>query len=344
VECEHMRTHYHRRGGPGGGAGCCWCGVEKQTGVRLFGGKIAGMAGGGAARLAQLWDSISSIPKPEPGVPMQAPKVEQIETESVDPLGRLPRIVLSAVLATLGLGCLVFEPGRHLVLAAISFAAAFGLQWRNPFRRSERPDALEIEMALAGARKQLAVAVNRWNSICHDQRFDKLLEELTDAKRRLMELPHQRDARRRALLDDAAKRQRDLYLDRFRIDKAKLKKLWPQELTMLASYGIETAEDALRLQSSMESLVLKGTFHEIIDWAHRCAADFRFDPNKDLEGEDLKDLEETLRMQEDRLLERLKDGEADLKQLAEDIAAQRTSADAEIRSARRAINEAEERT
>jgi DNA-binding helix-hairpin-helix protein with protein kinase domain len=341
VECAETRTHFYRRGGPGGGAGCSWCGVEKQIGVRLFGGKIAGMASGGAARLAQLWDSISSIPKPEPGTPLPAPKVAQIETESVDPLGRVPRIILSAVLATLGLGCLLYEPGRHFILAAMSFAAALGLHWGFSFRRSERPDALEMEAVLVGARKELAVAINRWNAICHDQRFDKLLQELTDAKRQLMELPHQRDARRRALLDDVAKRQRDRYLDTFRIDKAKLKKLWPQELTMLASYGIETAEDALRLQSTMESLVLKGTQDEIIDWAHRCAAGFRFDPARDADSEDLKDFDETIRLQEDRLLERLKDGETDLKQLAEDIAAQKTAAEDGINSARRAVNQAE---
>jgi DNA-binding helix-hairpin-helix protein with protein kinase domain len=341
VECAEMRTHFHRRGGPGGGAGCCWCGVEKQIGVRLFGGKIAGMASGGAARLAQLWDSISSIPKPEPGAPMLAPKVEQVETESVDPLGRIPRIVLSAVLAALGLGCLLYEPGRHFVLAAMSFAAALGLHWGFSFRRSHGPDAEQVRAALMTARKELAVAINRWNSICHDQRFDKLLAELTDAKRRLMELPQQRDARRRALLDDAAKRQRDRYLDTFRIDEAKLKKLWPQELTMLASYGIETAEDALRLQSTMESLVVKGTHDEILDWAHRCAAGFRFDPSKDADSDDLKDFDETIRIQESRLLERLKDGEADLKQLAEDIAAQKSATEAEIRTARHAVKEAE---
>jgi DNA-binding helix-hairpin-helix protein with protein kinase domain len=343
VECRESRTHYHRRG-PGGGAGCCWCGVEKQIGVRLFGGKLAGMAGGGAARLAQLWDSISSIPKPEPGVPLPAPKVEQIETESVDPLGRVPRIVLGWLFGALGVGCLMYEPGRHFMLAVLSFVAAFGVVFRNPFRQYERPNAREFEAALTNARKELAVAINRWNSICHDQRFDKLLEELTDAKRRLMELPQQREARRRALLDDVAKRQRDRYLDLFRIDKAKLKKLWPQELTMLASYGIETAEDALRLQSTMESLVVKGTHDEIIDWAHRCAAGFRFDPGKDAQSEDLKDFEETVRLQEDRLLERLKDGEADLKQLADDIAAQRTAAEEEIKSAQRAVNQAEGQT
>jgi DNA-binding helix-hairpin-helix protein with protein kinase domain len=340
VECAEMRTHYHRRG-PDGGAGCCWCGVEKQIGVRLFGGKLAGMASGGAARLAQLWDSISSIPKPDPGTPKPAPKVEQLQAQSVDPLGRVPRIILSAVLATLGLGCLLYEPGRHFILAATSFAAALGLHWGFSFRRSNRPDALEIEAALVNARKELAVAINRWNAVCHDQRFDKLLQELSDAKRRLMELPQQRAARRKALLDDVAKRQRDRYLDTFRIDKAKLKKLWPQELTMLASYGIETAEDALRLQSTMQSLVLKGTHDEILDWAHRCAAGFRFDPARDADSEEMKDFDETLRVQEDRLLERLKEGEADLKQLAEDIAAQRSAAEEGVRTARHAVDEAE---
>ena len=110
---------------------------------------------------------------------------------------------------------------------------------------------------------------------------------------------------------------------------------------MLASYGIETAEDALRLQADMESLVLKGTFDEIIDWAQRCAAGFRFDPTKDVEGEDARDFEIKMRAQEDLLLNRLKEGEADLKQLAEDIAAQRPETEEEVQAARRAVNAAE---
>ncbi len=341
VACDEQRTHYHRRGDPGGG-GCCWCGVERTIGVRLFGAKIAGMAGDGAARLAQLWDSITSIQKPESLTPMEVPDSEQLETESMDPLGRVPRTVLVWILAVLGAGCLLYEPGRHFVLATLSFAAAFGLHFGLPFaKKAGLPDSGKYEELLATARRELNVAINRWNSIAHDQRFDKLLEELVDAKRRLLELPEQRAAQRKALRLDEMKRQRDRYLDQFRIDKAKLKKLWPQELTMLASYGIETAEDALRLQSSMESLVLKGTFNEIIDWAHRCAAGFRFDPTKDAEDEEVRDFEIKMKAQEDLLLNRLKDGEADLKQLAEDIAAQRAQTDAEIQAARRAVSAAE---
>jgi hypothetical protein len=110
---------------------------------------------------------------------------------------------------------------------------------------------------------------------------------------------------------------------------------------MLAAYGIETAEDALRLEHTMRSLVVDGTREEIIAWANRCADGFRFDPARDAEGEDTRDFDIKMKAQEDVLLNRLKEGEADLKQLAEDIAAQRAETDAEIQAARRAIEAAE---
>ena len=110
---------------------------------------------------------------------------------------------------------------------------------------------------------------------------------------------------------------------------------------MLASYGIETAEDALRLASTMNSLVVEGTRDEIIAWANRCADGFRFDPTKDAEAEDTRDFDIKMKAQEDLLLTRLKEGKADLKQLADDIAAQRAETDAEIQAARRAIEAAE---
>jgi DNA-binding helix-hairpin-helix protein with protein kinase domain len=352
VECGEQGTHYHRRGDPGGGGGCCWCGVERSIGVRLFGAKIAGMADSGAARLASLWDSITSIPKPPSLSPMEVPPAEHLASESIDPLGRVPRIVLSGVLGVLGAGCLLYQSGPNFILGLMCFAGALGMYFGHKMRRFEGRGAREFEegmrekmgagyVVLATARKELSVAINRWNSIAHDQRFDKLLEELVEAKRRLLELPEQRAARRKVLLDDAAKRQRDRYLDQFRIDKAKLKKLWPQELMMLASYGIETAEDALRLQTTMESLVLKGTFNEIVDWANHCAAGFRFDPAKDVEDEAVRDFEMKMSAREDLLLNRLKEGEADLRQLAEDIAAQRAETDAQIQAARQALSAAE---
>jgi DNA-binding helix-hairpin-helix protein with protein kinase domain len=346
VPCADSPAHFHRRdhggdGGGGGGAGCCWCEVERQIGVRLFGKQIKDAATLAAAHLAQVWDAITSIQKPMPLAPLEAlEEITELDTESHDPLGYLPRQVLSILLVGFGVGCLALEPGNFM-FGLLSIAGGLAMGFTQWFGKKEKEGTREIDAAVASARKQLAVAIRRWNSVCHDERFDKLLTDLTGAKRKLLELPRQRDERVKNVRDHQMKRQRDDYLDTFRIDQAKFKKLWPQEITLLASYGIETAEDALRLAPTMDELVVEGTRDEILAWAQRCAAGFRFDPSKEVDLENMTELEATYQAQHDQLLAVLKAGQDDLKQLADSIAAQRSLAETELENARRALTEAQ---
>jgi DNA-binding helix-hairpin-helix protein with protein kinase domain len=343
VSCADAPIHFHRRGqggDGGGGAGCCWCNVERQIGVRLFGKQIKDAAALGAARLAQVWDAITSIQKPASLAPLEAPEEgEALDTGSHDPLGHLPRQVLGGILVAFGIGCMVLQPGSF-VFGLMSIAGGLGMVL-IPKEGRRHEGVREIDVAIAGARRQLGVAIRRWNSVCHDERFDKLLADLTRAKRKLLELPRQRDQRISNMREHQEKRQRDDYLDTCRIDQAKLKKLWPQEITMLASYGIETAEDALRMSGTMDELVIEGTRDEILAWANRCAGRFRFDPGKEVDLENMTELAATYQAQEEQLLAALKAGQDDLKQLADSIAAQRSLAETELESARRALTEAQ---
>jgi DNA-binding helix-hairpin-helix protein with protein kinase domain len=58
--CSQASWHHY----PGGLAACPWCAVESQTGVRLFGQRIAAIGPTGAIDLATLWRAISAVPDP----------------------------------------------------------------------------------------------------------------------------------------------------------------------------------------------------------------------------------------------------------------------------------------
>src|SRR5262249_25713796 len=58
--CSQANWHHY----PGGLVACPWCAVELQTGVRLFGQRIAAVGPTGAIDLATLWRAISAVPDP----------------------------------------------------------------------------------------------------------------------------------------------------------------------------------------------------------------------------------------------------------------------------------------
>ena len=69
--CSQASWHHY----PGGLAACPWCAVELQTGVRLFGQRIAAVSPTGAIDLATLWRAISTVPDPgvDPALPSERP-------------------------------------------------------------------------------------------------------------------------------------------------------------------------------------------------------------------------------------------------------------------------------
>ena len=68
--CSQASWHHY----PGELAACPWCTVESQTGVRLFGQRIAAVGPTGAIDLATLWRAISAVPDPgaDPALPFRA--------------------------------------------------------------------------------------------------------------------------------------------------------------------------------------------------------------------------------------------------------------------------------
>jgi DNA-binding helix-hairpin-helix protein with protein kinase domain len=335
VACDASALHYHRRGDPGGGPGCCWCALEHDTGMRVFTREIANAAAAGAAQFARLWDSILAIPRPEPMQPLQEPGITGMRTTSVDPLGPVPSALCAALLLGLGIAApIVSGVGGWMVSLGCLSMAGLLIGWR---RKHARKQSTAPAPSLYEAQRQLAIAVKRWNAICHDERFEKRLHELNDLKNRLLHLPQEREQGLKQLRMDALKQQRDDFLDSFRIAQAKLRSVTPQDLAKLASWGIETAEDYLRLSPNLGTAISRTTQLEIGQWANERAQEFRLQPHRVDESALIRQYQASLNAREAKLLGTLASGEEDLRQLAESIAAQRAETEAGLAAAKRAV-------
>ena len=122
VECSVSSVHFHPRD-----AECCWCGVEKMSGVRLFGAVSVSELGDEALR--SLWNAIKAVRRPSrdrlfptyptPASPVRIPKLPRWLRKSA----RSEWKVFLIAFGTLGL-LLVLNQLSVELLGSIFFGAA----------------------------------------------------------------------------------------------------------------------------------------------------------------------------------------------------------------------------
>ncbi|MGA2402691.1 MAG: hypothetical protein ABSG91_13465, partial [Syntrophobacteraceae bacterium] len=88
--------------------------------------------------------------------------------------------------------------------------------------------------------------VAQWKREASSEAFAAKLNILEKARVELADLPNERRRRLAKLEAEREKNQRQRYLDRFRIERAKIHGIGMGRTAMLASYGIETAADIER--------------------------------------------------------------------------------------------------
>jgi DNA-binding helix-hairpin-helix protein with protein kinase domain len=119
-------------------------------------------------------------------------------------------------------------------------------------------------------------------------------------------------------------RQRQRYLDRFRIDRAKIRGIASGRIAMLASYGIETAADIeganiMRIPGFGEMLT-----SELERWRRGHGRNFRFNPNEPVDRRDLDAIDRELEARRQNLLSTLRQGPDLLRRLSQEINAARS--------------------
>lgn len=300
---------------------CPWCTVESQTGVRLFGQRMVVAGPTGAIDLATLWNVITAVPDPGPDPPLPS------ERSWHPPLGvELPSSVLKYVQMALSLG--IACAGLVACSATLGegggcwWLIAYGLAFGSWPRVSVEKRA-EVERACSAAKVEWDLALSRWRREASHNIFAEKLRSLEKARAGLADLPNERRRRLAKLEAERELRQRHRYLDRFRIDRAKIHKIGLARTSMLASFGIETAADIdgpriLQIPGFGQAL----TF-ELVQWRRKHERNFRFNPNEPVDRRDIDAIDRDLELRRQSLLSTLRQGPDALRRVSQEISAAR---------------------
>jgi DNA-binding helix-hairpin-helix protein with protein kinase domain len=219
-----------------GVARCPWCDLEARS-VFYFIGLVARQVTSLPFDLAAAWAAITRIPRPEP--PSLPSSVHVASAAPVSAMGRhrrafgqIPVWVIAAAACVVVGGGGGYGAAIAAVLCTLYLVARFG----------SRDDRV-LRAALGNAEKEWREVARRLGGAVHAQVFDTKLAELQRARDECLRLHKAQQAELEQL--EASKRDTQLraFLERFRIDAARISGIGPSRAATLASYGIETAAD-----------------------------------------------------------------------------------------------------
>lgn len=315
--CSRASWHQY----PGELAACPWCNVEMQTGARLFGQRITPGGPTGAVDLATLWRAISAVPDPgaDPAISCERLWHPPADIELPSRVLKSFRKWISIGLVCAGLAaCNVLSKDGGMIWAFIAYGAAFAV-W--PRVSAEKSAA--AERAYSAAKAEWESTLIHWKCEASRDAFADKLKALEKARAHLADLPNERRRRLAKLEAEREMRQRQRYLDRFRIDRAKVRGIGSGRTAMLASYGIETAVDIdgtkiMQIPGFGETLT-----SELVQWRRAHERNFRFNPSEPVDRHDVEAMDRDLEIRRQKLLSDVRQGPDVLRRLRQEITAAR---------------------
>lgn len=302
---------------------CPWCSNELQTGVVLF--KLWHRSPGLSeySDISMLWQSITLIrdPGPAPLLPSEhiwkPPAGVKVPNSTLKDI----RIATSIMLCLCGfVAFAAINVKDNWVIFLAAFISAL-LVW--PWVSSEK--RMKVERAFDAAKAEWNNELGRWRREASRDIFTEKLRTLEKARADLIDLPNERRKRIALLEAQRENKQRQRYLDRFRIDRAQIPGIGPGRTAMLVSYGIETAADVDRYVI----MEIPGFGEVLTDalarWRNYHERNFRYNPNEPVDQRDIYALDQELETQRRRLLIELQEGPVTLGKLSRDITAARIS-------------------
>lgn len=314
--CPAASWHHY----PGELQRCPWCEIESRTAVRLFGQRIVAHGPTGAVDLATLWNAIVAVPDPgaDPPLPSERPWSPPPGVDLPSPALKYARIALSLMFACAGVAaCAGSEDGGFGVMAIAYGFALFLWPWVPDNKRAE------VDRAWSAANAEWENALARWRREASLQAFEEKRKSLEQARAELADLPNERRRRMAKLEAERESRQRQRYLDRFRIDRAKIRNIGSGRASMLASYGIETAADVdgeTILKIPGFGPMLTG---ELVQWRRSHERNFRFNPSEPVNRRDVDAIDRELESRRQALMSALRQGPDTLRRLSQELTAAR---------------------
>ena len=325
----------------GGLAACPWCQIEVAGGFALFPVVLAPSGSADAFNIAALWQRIQTVPDPGPAPEPPSPK--QQPTSASHYAKRLGREVwfrrLLAVL--LGVGDVFILPrldlGEVTVWAMLALGAlAVAIATAGIRERRER-----YKEAARTARQHWSALVEQWRREASNEPFVQQRASLERLKAEHDRLPHERLRRLNELEANRQASQLRSFLDRCRIDQAKIKGIGEAKTAVLQSHGIETALDIV----DHRVLAVPGfgatMLKRLKEWRWQQERRFVFDPTKGADPAEKAAIERDILHTKTRIERSLAQGAAQVSATSQKITACRKALAAELERASHALAQAE---
>jgi len=283
-QCSAVAAHHY----PNNNRACPWCEVEKQSGIRMFGQRLVAAPGQQAVDLAALWRTIDQItpPSSDPPLPSAQPWIRPPGAPTSAP--KYMRIVLGLTFAAIGVvGCTASSGGVFLGILGLG---ACWLIWPKPPEAKVRAARVAVDQA----RSMWQQLEARWRREAALEAFVTLKAELLSARNELMGLPAKRAQAMAKLQRDREAHQKQLYLDRFTIKKAKISGIGPSRAVTLASFGIETAADVDYYKIIHIHGFGPALCSALVEWRRKHEANFRFNANAPVDPREIARIDNEL--------------------------------------------------
>ncbi len=315
--CPAASWHHY----PAALSSCPWCAVESQTGARLFGHRISVGTAAEALDLKALLEAIEAVPAPGPdqALPSERPWSPPPGTKLPSSFAKDARRALSLIVTAAGLYAWMARVHHGGVFLGILAGILAFTIWPM-FSPQERAAA---DRAVAAARAEWESTLRRWRSEATRERFEQRKTNLKRACSELDGIPRERQRRVAQLEGEREKRQRQRYLDRFRIDRASIPGIGPGRTAMLASYGVETAADVTRSNILQIPGFGEKRTGDLVHWRQMHESGFRFNAGEPVDKRDIDALDRELETKRQKLLATVAQGPTSLQGMAREVQAAR---------------------
>jgi DNA-binding helix-hairpin-helix protein with protein kinase domain len=227
---------------------------------------------------------------------------------------------LSVIPSVLGVTLVFLYPTGwvFIVIGAVIFTLAL----RDSEGSQLKQEVLQKHKEAEQAWEQLSA---RWSREAGHEAFTKKYNELEKAKREYQGLVGLRSEKIKQLESQQRNRQLYAYLQRFRIEDAKIEGIGPSRKATLESFGIESAADinanAIRQVPGFGPSYTR----KLTDWRSRVERNFAFNPKLGVPQSDIANVDRDMAVMRKRLEQELLAGQSQLTQISNQIKVRRNA-------------------
>lgn len=322
---------------------CPWCEIEGKSGGLLFSFiSVTVPRAGGGFDLSVIWSQIAAVSPPGSPPPLPSPAgfpATPSPAGAQAAKARRVRQVLGGAVGLAGavLGILALQEygcmGGLAIIVALIVAQSI-LQKADAF-------SLPYKRALEQARSRFQALETRWSSEAGEVAFHQKLGELQKLRQEHLDLPVLRQRKMTQLQADLRLNQLRKFLDRHRIEDAKIPGIGVGRTATLESYGIETADDVVYQKILQVPRFGPSLASRLMDWRQSVERRFVFDASRGVDPADRTRVERELEAHKSQIEQRLLRGPGELRQAAQQTLVRRQAILTQLEMVAREVAQAE---